>query len=786
MRVAVVPQPLSDPLVALGARELQAYLSRIWTGCTVEVAECQEGADLAITITAGATDLPAQGYALRTLGEGRVEIRGVDGQAALFGCYGLLEELGVRFYLSGDSLPRPAKPWLPRLAIEAFPRTRLRGAFPYFDFLNGPSTWNLEDFRRLIDQTTRLRLNCLAFHFYSFEPFLSFEFRGARFDGYLDTSRTSRWMKRPADLSTAIEIGRKHLERYVELGTFGADSAIMPGTRQERAERAQETICQALAYAKDRGMHIALGIELMDPPLEMRARVSPDERFDGGMHICPSSKSAGELLRAWLGALVETYPTADTYVLWQSETFLTRRTHGCPCERCEEFRSDHPVSAYAPEDLLSPQSRVVYNIADVAQSDQTFLQWILRAYGILKELAPGKRVAISGWYIEHLFGDIEHYVPEDLILTSITEIDPCLAPPFIDHYRQIKRERWLVNWWEIDFRAWLPQPKVAMYPSVMAKVREHAIEGVLMLHWRTRTVDDNARYSALLQWTPELTPQEYYERTFAEEWGHETAVLGAKALLEFEEYERWLTTDMGWQVLAPDWAPPPAAAALEHFSTNSPLHERAAQEFRAKLEGAPLLRERLESVHAKLVEARAHSACLRDGDRPGWWLHRIEYYLLYVDVLEYVCAAVLHYHRALADDPHPGSSQAMRELARAFHLLQAAPVRNLIEQFGERIEDRGDLGTLVALNLELWARYKEALSSCVRFFDMLAVGLSWFVRGRSDGSVAPPPVGPDGLAAPEWSGWESLGGRALLDESRTLLLESEPTLASRHVLPRRS
>ena len=81
-----------------------------------------------------------------------------------------------------------------------------------------------------------------------------------------------------------------------------------------------------------------------------------------------------------------------------------------------------------------------------------------------------------------------------------------------------------------------------------------------------------------------------------------------------------------------------------------------------------------------------------------------------------------------------------------------------LEKLAARVEDKGDLGTLVNLNNELWARYRQAMDCVASWVDELGIGWQWVLRGRPDGSLAPPIVGPDALApAGQWSAeqWSS-------------------------------
>lgn len=777
--VRIVSAEDDGPLIRHACAELRHFLGRLWKAEVEQAWPDQPQAPGELRIVVGVAGQPhvqaalvqldpraapdianadvAGSYAVRS-GDDLVVVAGVDDAGALYGSYELLEACGVRFYLSGESLPRSGPVVPPRCHVDRAPAVRLRGFMPYTDFLPGPSTWDAEDYLKAIDSATRLRLNLFSMHFYTFEPVGQFTFKGQRrTEAYWDTSRTTRWHKRPGRLSDFVA-GKEHFIDYLAYDTFGARSALDARTPEDRFRLAETDIRTAFAHAKARGMRTTIGIEVTDPPLEFRALVDPAARYgDAGFGICPGSADARELLRAWLTGFVTTFPDVDTYSLWQTETGPSRWTAGCPCQRCVRFREEHPLPRYTIDDLLGKVSAQTYDVQDITESAQTFLQWVLLGHDILRDLVPDKQVALAGWYVEHLFRDASSYLPEDLVLSSMTEVDPWEAPPQLDHYEGVDRERWLINWWEIDFRMWLPQPKVAAYPPILDKVLRYSIDGVIWQHWRTRTVDDNARYTALAMWDPTLTAESYYRDAFGVEWGDAAAVEAADAMRLFEQYEQWLCHDLGWQAFAQDWYPPTLNQALEFIGAPGAIPAPVIADVAAKLAELPRIRARLAEVLAKLRAAKAKAVVLRDGDRPGFWLHRLEFYLLYVDCLDHVGQAALAYRDATQGIRPIASSTA--ELKRAYEALHRAPVLTFIQQLADRVEDKGDLGTLVNLNNELWSRYRAALDAITQWFTDAGVGGLWLLRVRDDGTLRPPVIGPDALR-PEGQ-WSQPGRPAL-------------------------
>jgi len=92
---------------------------------------------------------------------------GGDETGTLYGAYRLVEKLGVRFGLDEDILPD--EPWRgdwPLLEETGKPRFALRGLQPFHDFTVGPDWWNLQDYRHVLSQMAKLRMNFIGLHTY--------------------------------------------------------------------------------------------------------------------------------------------------------------------------------------------------------------------------------------------------------------------------------------------------------------------------------------------------------------------------------------------------------------------------------------------------------------------------------------------------------------------------------------------------------------------------------------------------------------------------------------------
>ncbi len=149
-----VDEPLRDAIVV--ARKGRLLLS--------------SAADSDTGLKDGLAALEPQQFVLRTVAEdaGRVlYIVGGDDIGTLYGAYRFAETLGVRLYLHGDAVPDGKSLWtLPELNDLGKPNFELRGILPFHDFGEGPDWWNTNDYKAIVSQLPKMRMNFIGLHTY--------------------------------------------------------------------------------------------------------------------------------------------------------------------------------------------------------------------------------------------------------------------------------------------------------------------------------------------------------------------------------------------------------------------------------------------------------------------------------------------------------------------------------------------------------------------------------------------------------------------------------------------
>ena len=113
-----------------------------------------------------------QGFVLKKIehrGQLVLCIAGNDAEGVLYGVYTLLSDYyGVGFYMSGDVLPAgKAELTIPEVDYYGAPRQKIRGFLPWTNFPQSATSYSFEDYRYVIDQMARMRMNFLFIHDYT-------------------------------------------------------------------------------------------------------------------------------------------------------------------------------------------------------------------------------------------------------------------------------------------------------------------------------------------------------------------------------------------------------------------------------------------------------------------------------------------------------------------------------------------------------------------------------------------------------------------------------------------
>src|ERR1039458_1258176 len=125
------------------------------------------------------SDPGPQGYMLKKVAQASrrpnptetLVIAGSDAVGCLYGVYGLLEDYyGIGFYLGGDVLPDKKTPLkLPDVDERKKPAVAIRGFLPWTNFPQSATSYSWQDWKFILDQMAKMRMNFLHIHNYNGE-----------------------------------------------------------------------------------------------------------------------------------------------------------------------------------------------------------------------------------------------------------------------------------------------------------------------------------------------------------------------------------------------------------------------------------------------------------------------------------------------------------------------------------------------------------------------------------------------------------------------------------------
>ena len=174
------------------------------------------------------------------------------------------------------------------LEIQAQDKFNIRGVLPWHNFLSGPTSWNLSDYRIYLDECRKNGINFIGFHNYTgggeryatyVEPMIKIEYKNILPQACFDNSMTARWGYLPMAVKDfAFDTG-KIFQLPVGAEAFGNNGSITSHSSREHYEKAQSLMRDVLKMAHERGIRMAMGFEFgVIPPEYFSLNVDPTAR----------------------------------------------------------------------------------------------------------------------------------------------------------------------------------------------------------------------------------------------------------------------------------------------------------------------------------------------------------------------------------------------------------------------------------------------------------------------------------------------------------------------------
>jgi len=430
------------------------------------------------TLASSVASLESQQYLLKTINFRKqqiVLITGGDSVGTLYAAYRFVEHLGVRFYLHGDTIPDDRVVLaIPNLDEKANPLFNLRGIQPFHDFPEGPDWWNTDDYKAIIAQLPKLRMNFIGLHTYpqghagpeptvwiglaeDVEPDGKVKFSSAC--SYQNTLR-GNWGY-SAKKTSEFTFGTAELFERDDYGPevmFGM--MPWPKTLAERNEvfnRVADMLTEAFQYAHLLGVKTCVGTET---PL-----VIPDvvkERIKTLGKDPNDSSVVQEVYEGIFHRISRAYPL-DYYWFWTPEGWTWRAPKA---EQVEATLADFRAAIAAAEKVKVP-----FTLATCG--------WVL---------GPPRDRAL-----------FDNVLPKEMPMSCINR-NVGFSPVEPGFARVQGRPKWAIPWLEDDPALIIPQLWAGRMRRDAADALAYGCTGLLGIHWRTRILGPNISALAQAAW----------------------------------------------------------------------------------------------------------------------------------------------------------------------------------------------------------------------------------------------------------------------------------------------
>ena len=493
----IIVQPeQASPLEKLAAREVRRYLY-LRTGRLVSIEPMANPAELgrqAILVCQKERFLKAgfeseeikqkvealgdQEYFLKTFthrGKQVLVVAGGDGPGTLYGAYRFAEKIGVRFFLDGDVIPDLQVAMdLPILEESGRPLFRLRGIHPFHDFPEGPDWWNADEYKAVLAQLPKLRMNFFGLHTYpeghpNAEPTVwiglpgDIEKDGAVRSGYPSSYQNTlrgNWGYEPTKTSD-YHFGAAGLFESDDYGAEAMKGMIpepkTPADTIELFNRAGALLREAFEFGRSLGIKTCVGTEM---PLTIPEWVKKNLEAQGKNPR--DAATVKELYKGLFARIKQAYPL-DYYWLWTDESWTWSDARP---EQIKAVADDLSTALEAATEAEAPFSMATCGWVLGPPSDRNLFDRVLP-----------RSVAVS--CINREVGK--------------APVDPAFS-------RISGRSKWAIPWLEDDPALTSPQLWAGRMRQDAADALRYGCDGLLGIHWRTRILSPNILALAWAAW----------------------------------------------------------------------------------------------------------------------------------------------------------------------------------------------------------------------------------------------------------------------------------------------
>jgi hypothetical protein len=680
----VLVDDAAPALERFAARELERYLAKLHVSADSIFLIGSPATNSRVRQALGESNWPAvsnQGIVLKRgklNGRSVLVVGGNSSRATLWAVYELLERWGVRFLVDRDILP-DAPVTAAMLAHDAVlePNLTIRQWRVMNADACGPEAWGMAQYRPLIDQLAKLKINRLYVYIWPWHPFVDFKAGGiARRSGTL-------WFGEHFPITPDMP-GRK---------LFGADETEfwnpdlpLHGTYEQLHAAGERLLHELMGYAKSRGMDCVLVANLGEFPSEfapLLKSAQPVIQIGQSGTIVPGpgtrldDPGLAELAKAVLSATIETYPEADFIELGMQEHRQWAQQYQ---EAWKELDARRGIEALRPlKTIIADATRRVGYPGGAARAVQEvkgdivalcFYNRLLTGGAARRRDGSSPRLIFDG-VAEELFPVLPRMVPAGSELLNFIDY----TPSRILKRKQVLAEipgrqipSTLIYTLHDDNVGLLPQLATGSLHALTREIRADGWAGFSTRYWLLGDQDACIAYLSKAAWDADATPESVYADHTLAAYGKAAAPSMRQVFADVEAATVLL------EQYGLGFAFPTPTMMIQHW-TATPLPEvfvTVAQRYRAARDAAQQAQ--------KLTTSPSGIALTR------YWVGRLKFGIGYLEAVELV-------RRAGAAEAAGKSDEALRLGERALETLRSA-----LESYASVARDRSDRGAIAVMD----------------------------------------------------------------------------------------
>lgn len=479
------------------AEILQKYLAEIYPSNTFYYTSVlpRDGDIIVLQIN---TDLKDEAFKIHSTEEiNRVILHIAAGSRSglYYAVYQLLESFGAGFFLSFETMPENREEMdLRKINITDKPLTRERIVFNWHNFLSGCSSWDFEDWKHYIDQSSKMRFNGLMTHFYANDPTFVFSHKGVKkIPGYMPNTQKGRQY----GTQQVNDVRRLAGGDVFEDQVFGSNASKVAD--DQRVAEARGLMQKVHEYASSKFMDVWFGLDIdaqLANPQEIMATLPESSKMkikqksnkyfgtpDSTFYLpIPDSPGGYAYYKSQVTQLFKQFPEIDNIILWtrtSGSPFLTLKYEDFPVNWKLEFNQIAAVNHKIDKDNNSITGR--FATAKIYKSVRR----------ILNEMGKNDIKLWAGSWRTTWLEQADWFYPKEVGFIPLDyHVDYFLVEDKNEILKKISGNRKIIPvvWAHHDDGAFIGSP-YKPYVNLHSKIESTGNSGVGVIHWTTKPLD---------------------------------------------------------------------------------------------------------------------------------------------------------------------------------------------------------------------------------------------------------------------------------------------------------